>query len=109
MTSHHYSLRNFDRARRKAFIQSILNLTRRKSLDLLLFEQVRRQLRLRNSNYQGLQEVPLDEIIDHPDRRGNPRPTRGPARKSSKRPGRIIPTGGSGGSSARGHPGSHPL
>ncbi len=62
MTPHPDSLRDFDRARRRAFIQSILSLVTRQSLDLLPFERVREQLRLRNRNFKGLQEVPLNQI-----------------------------------------------
>ena len=57
------SLRDFDRARRKAFIQRILALVTRQSLDLLSFEQVREKLHLRDRRYQGLQEVPLVQIV----------------------------------------------
>ncbi len=57
------SLRDFDRARRKAFIQRILALVTRQSLDLLSFEQVREQLHLRDRRFQGLQEVPLAQIV----------------------------------------------
>jgi len=57
------SLRDFDRSRRKAFVQTLLSLIKSKSLALLPFEEVRDQLRLRSSQYQGLQEVPLDQIV----------------------------------------------
>jgi hypothetical protein len=57
------SLRDFDRSRRKAFFQTILSLINSKSIDLLPFEEVREQLRLRNLQYRGLQEVPLDQIV----------------------------------------------
>ncbi len=63
MVSHRDSLRDFDSARRKAFIQRILALVTRQSLDLLPFEQVREQLLLRDHYFLGLQEVPLDQII----------------------------------------------
>ncbi len=63
MAPHPQSLRDFDRSRRKAFIQSVLNLVQSKSLELLPFEKVREQLRLRNPQYRGLQEVPLDQIV----------------------------------------------
>ena len=62
MSTHQDSLHDFDRARRKAFIQSILGFIKRQSFDLLPFEQVREQLRLRNRNFKGLQEIPLDQI-----------------------------------------------
>ena len=57
------SLRDFDRSRRKAFFQTILSLIKSKSIDLLPFEEVREQLWLRNLQYRGLQEVPLDQIV----------------------------------------------
>lgn len=63
VTPHRDSLRDFDSARRKAFIQRILALITRQSLDLLPFEQVRRQLHLRDRHFQGLQEVSLDQIV----------------------------------------------
>jgi hypothetical protein len=63
MASHRDSLRDFDNARRKAFIQRILALVTRQSLDLLPFEQVREQLLLRDHYFLGLQEVPLDQIV----------------------------------------------
>ena len=57
------SLRDFDRVRRKAFIQRMLALITRQSIDLLPFEQVREQLLLRDHYFRGLQEVPLDQIV----------------------------------------------
>ncbi|HEY86185.1 MAG TPA: hypothetical protein G4N96_13860 [Chloroflexi bacterium] len=63
MASHHDSLRDFDRVRRKAFIQSALGLVTRQSFDLIPFETARRQLRLRNPHYRGLQEISLDQIV----------------------------------------------
>ncbi len=63
MTLHRDSLRDFDSARRKAFVQRILAFVTRQSLDLLPFEQVREQLRLRDRHFRGLQEIPLDQIV----------------------------------------------
>jgi len=63
MTTHPDSLRDFDSALRKAFIQRILAFITRQPLDLLPFEQVRKQLRLRDRHYRGLQEVPLNQIV----------------------------------------------
>jgi len=63
MSPHRDSLRDFDRARRKAFIQGILSLFTRRSLDLLPYDQVREQLRLYSRRFRGLQEVPLDQIV----------------------------------------------
>jgi hypothetical protein len=57
------SLRDVDRARRRASIQRILGLLTRKPSDLLPFEQVREQLRLHSHHFRGLREVPLDQIV----------------------------------------------
>ena len=57
------SLRDFDSARRKEFFQRILAFITRQSHDLLPFEQVREQLRLRDHHFKGLREVPLDQIV----------------------------------------------
>jgi len=63
MAPHPDSLLDFDRARRKALIQDVLGLITGESADLLPFEEVRRQLRLHNSHFIGLHEVPLDMIV----------------------------------------------
>ena len=63
MPPHLDSLKDFDRAHRKALVQYVLGLITHKSPDLLPFGEVRRQLRLRNSHFVGLQEVPLDQIV----------------------------------------------
>ncbi len=63
MSPHRDSLRDFDRARRKAFIQGMLSLLTRRSLDLLPFEQAREQLRLHSRRFRGMHEVPLDQIV----------------------------------------------
>lgn len=63
MTTHRDSLRNFDSARRKAFVQRILAFITRQPLDLLPFEQVRQQLRLRDRHFRDLQEIPLNQIV----------------------------------------------
>lgn len=63
MTPHRNSLRDFDSARRKAFVQKILAFVTHQSLDLLPFEQVREQLRLHDRHFRGLHEVPLNQIV----------------------------------------------
>lgn len=63
MIIHRDSLRDFDSARRKAFVQRILGFVTRQSLNLLPFEQVRQQLRLRDRRFKGLEEVTLDQIV----------------------------------------------
>ena len=57
------SLHDFDRARRRAFIQQVLGLVTGRPPDLLPFGEVRQRLRLENPHYKGLQEVPLDRIV----------------------------------------------
>lgn len=52
----------FQTARMQAFWQEMLGLLRGKSSELLSFEDVRARLRLREENYRGLQDVPLDQI-----------------------------------------------
>jgi hypothetical protein len=63
MTPQLESLRDFDRARRKALVQRILGSFSHRSLDLMPFEQVREQLRLSNRHFRGLHEIPLDQIV----------------------------------------------
>jgi hypothetical protein len=59
----HRAARDWRRARRKAFIQGALALIRRRPMNLLPFEDVRTKLHLRNRQYLGLQDVPLDSIV----------------------------------------------
>ena len=68
MTPQRESLRDFDRARRKVFVQRILSYFTGRSPDLLPFEQVREQLRLSNQHFRGLREIPLDQIVGSVDR-----------------------------------------
>jgi hypothetical protein len=49
-------------ARRAAFVQDALASLRRRSDNLLSFEEVSRKLRLEDAHYADLQEVPLDHI-----------------------------------------------
>lgn len=63
MAPHPDSLLDFDRARRKALVREVLGLITGEPADLLPFEEVRRQLRLHNSHFRGLHEVPLDVIV----------------------------------------------
>ena len=50
----------FQNARLHAFWDEVLALVRGKPAELLSFEDIRTRLRLREENYRGLQEVPLD-------------------------------------------------
>lgn len=52
----------FQSARLHAFWDDVLALVRGKPAELLSFEDIRARLRLREENYRGLQEVPLDQI-----------------------------------------------
>ena len=52
----------FQSARVRAFWDEALALVRGKPAELLSFEDIRTRLRLREENYRGLQEVPLDQI-----------------------------------------------
>lgn len=52
----------FQSARFKAFFDELFSLVRGKPAELLSFEDVRTRLRLREEDYKGLQEVPLDKI-----------------------------------------------
>ncbi len=52
----------FQNARLRAFWDETLALVRGKPAELLSFEDIRTRLRLREENYRGLQEVPLDQI-----------------------------------------------
>jgi dienelactone hydrolase len=55
--------REWEHARRSAFIQQILAAFTQRPVDLLPFEDVRRELQLHNARYLGLQDVPLDHIV----------------------------------------------
>lgn len=53
----------YQSARMKAFWDEMSSLIRGKSAELLSFDDIRTRLRLREENYQGLQDVPLDKIV----------------------------------------------
>ena len=52
----------FNRARRKAFVEEIVSAISGSNLDLLSFEEVVQKLRLRNAVSKGLQDIPLKQI-----------------------------------------------
>lgn len=56
-------MNKFQGARFKAFMDEVVGLVRGKSTELLSYEDVRARLRLREEDYKGLQEVPLDQIV----------------------------------------------
>jgi dienelactone hydrolase len=55
--------RQWEDARRTAFVQDVLSAFTRRQTDLLPFEEVRHELQLRDVRYVGLQDVPLDQIV----------------------------------------------
>lgn len=55
--------RDWELARRSAFVQQVLGAFTQRPADLLPFEEVRRGLRLHNVRYLGIQNVPLDQIV----------------------------------------------
>ncbi|NDJ60364.1 MAG: hypothetical protein GYB67_04515 [Chloroflexi bacterium] len=52
----------FQSARINAFWDEVISLVRGKPAELLSFEDIRTRLRLREENYRGLHDVPLDQI-----------------------------------------------
>ncbi|MEJ2211067.1 MAG: hypothetical protein P8129_18790 [Anaerolineae bacterium] len=54
--------REWEQARRTAFVQDVLGAFTQRQANLLPFEEVRCSLHLRNAQYLGLQDVPLDQI-----------------------------------------------
>jgi len=57
------TMRLWEQARRKAFVQDVLSALTQRQSDLLPFDEVRSSLRLTNARYLGLQDVPLDQIV----------------------------------------------
>jgi nucleotide-binding universal stress UspA family protein len=57
------ALADFRRARRQAVLEQILSRLSGKSADLLSFDQVRQQLKIRGSQRRQLKEIPLDAIV----------------------------------------------
>ena len=58
-----YAEQRFDRARRQAFIESVMGQLRGRPTLLLPFEEVKTKLGLQPSSDRGLQEIPLDSIV----------------------------------------------
>lgn len=54
---------DFDAARRTALIQDLVRIARGRPVDLLPFEAVQRELKLRHLVDRGIREVPLDRIV----------------------------------------------
>jgi hypothetical protein len=59
------------RARRKAFIQSMLDLLAKRSNELVPFQEVRARLPIKGSHYRGLQQVPVSKIVGSEGRYGD--------------------------------------
>lgn len=55
--------RNFNLARRRAFLEDAVGRLRRRPKELLSFEVARRKLGLLNSRARGVSEIPLDRIV----------------------------------------------
>ena len=55
--------REWEQARRSAFVQDVLAAFTQRPADLLPFEEVRQKLHLSNVHYLGLQDVALDHIV----------------------------------------------
>ncbi|MFN8377800.1 MAG: hypothetical protein U0452_03940 [Anaerolineae bacterium] len=53
----------FQSARQRAFWSDLFNLIRGKPAELLSFDEVKHRLRLREENYRGLHDIPLDKIV----------------------------------------------
>lgn len=54
---------DFKEARRRAFLSELIDTVRRRSSELLSFEEVRKRLNVRGQRYLGHQTIPLDRII----------------------------------------------
>jgi hypothetical protein len=52
----------FQSARQRAFWSDLFNLIRGKPAELLSFDEIKHRLRLRDENYRGLHDVPLNQI-----------------------------------------------
>lgn len=57
------SNRKFSEMRNRVFFQSVLSMFHHKSMDMLVFDDVRASLKLNHTQYLGLQDVPLSKIV----------------------------------------------
>ena len=53
----------WNEARRKAFLSRLSSYVTRRDVRLRDFEDISRQLKLRNPRYKGVEEIPLDKIV----------------------------------------------
>jgi hypothetical protein len=61
----------FENARRKALLATMLDIVKRRRSDMLSFEEVRARLNVRGQRYLGHQTVPLDHIVGSEGRYGD--------------------------------------
>jgi len=61
----------WDAARRKAFLSRLSSYVTRKDVRLIDFEDISRQLKLRNPRYKGITEIPLEKIVGSVGRYGD--------------------------------------
>ena len=64
-------VREWKQARRTAFIQETLGVLTQRPASLLSFDQVHERLQLKNVQYLGLQDVPIDRIVGSVGRYGD--------------------------------------
>lgn len=57
------ALADFQRARRKAAMEQLLARFSGRPAELLSYEEIRQQLRVKNQTQRGLQDIPLDKIV----------------------------------------------
>lgn len=62
---------DFERARRKAFLNDLVALITRRPNNLLPYHEVRKRLTPESENYRGMTSVPLDKIVGSMDRYGD--------------------------------------
>lgn len=73
MNKHEYSsaLADFERARRQAALQQTLARLRGESVELLKYDEVRKQLKVTGTSQRGIQDIPLDAIVGSVGRSGD--------------------------------------
>ena len=59
---------DFDRARRKAFLNDIVSFLKREPNTLISYADVRDRVTMEGESYRGMQEVPVDRIVGSMDR-----------------------------------------
>lgn len=59
---------DFERARRKAFLNNLVSFFRRESNTLISYADVRDRVTMEGESYRGMQEVPVDQIVGSVDR-----------------------------------------